>query len=45
MGGQTFRFQYAVAADGRFLINNVVAEATATPIGLILNANAGAITK
>ena len=31
------RPQYAVARDGRFLINQPVADATATPITLILN--------
>ena len=36
------RPQYAVARDGRFLINQPVADATATPITLILNWNADA---
>ena len=31
------RPQYAVARDGRFLINQPVADATAAPITLILN--------
>ncbi len=33
------RPQYAVARDGRFLINQPVADATAEPITLILNWN------
>ena len=33
----TNRPQYAVARDGRFLINQPVADATAAPITLILN--------
>ena len=40
VGGGTVaigRPQYAVARDGRFLINQPVADATATPITLILN--------
>ncbi len=35
----TNRPQYAVARDGRFLINEPVADATAAPITLILNWN------
>jgi serine/threonine protein kinase len=35
---QVFKYQYAVSRDGRFLINFVVAEASALPINLILNA-------
>ncbi len=31
------RPQYAVARDGRFLLNQPVADATAAPITLILN--------
>ena len=33
------RSEYAVARDGRFLINQPVADATAAPITLILNWN------
>jgi len=38
-GGVTnlFRPQYAVSRDGRFLINQLAEESTATPITLILN--------
>ena len=42
VGGGTVaigRPQYAVARDGRFLINQPVGDATATPITLILNWN------
>ena len=35
------RPQYAVARDGRFLINQPVADATAAPITLILNWQGG----
>ena len=35
----TVRPQYAVARDGRFLINQALADATAAPIALILNWN------
>ena len=35
----TNRPQYAVARDGRFLLNQPVADATAAPITLILNWN------
>jgi hypothetical protein len=35
--GQTFKHQYAVSSDGRFLINNA-AESSAPPITVILNA-------
>ena len=37
------RPQYAVARDGRFLINQPVADATAAPITLILNWQSPAI--
>jgi hypothetical protein len=33
-----FKFEYAVSRDGRFLVNSVVAETSAPPITLILNA-------
>jgi hypothetical protein len=36
-GGTLIHPQYAVSADGRFLINQPVEESTATPITLILN--------
>ena len=36
-GNFTFRHNYAVAADGRFLINVPVEEATTSPITVILN--------
>jgi serine/threonine protein kinase len=38
-GGGSGKPQYAVSRDGRFLINQVVEESTATPITLILNWN------
>jgi hypothetical protein len=37
VGTATWRAQYAVSPDGRFLINQVVEESTTTPITLILN--------
>ena len=37
VGTATWRAQYAVSRDGRFLINQVVEESTAAPITLILN--------
>ena len=40
MPGQTFKFQYAVSRDGRFLINNFIAEGTSAPITVILNMKA-----
>jgi hypothetical protein len=33
-----FKFEYAVSRDGRFLVNSLVAETSAPPITLILNA-------
>jgi eukaryotic-like serine/threonine-protein kinase len=38
-GGGSCKPQYVVSRDGRFLINQVVEESTATPITLILNWN------
>jgi len=38
-GGGSGKPQYVVSRDGRFLINQVVEESTATPITLILNWN------
>jgi hypothetical protein len=35
--GANVRPQYAVSRDGRFLINEIAEEATASPITLILN--------
>ena len=32
-----FKQQYAVSADGRFLINQVLEDASAAPITLVLN--------
>jgi Tol biopolymer transport system component len=37
MSRHTFKFQYAVSRDGRFLVNNLVAEKTSAPITVILN--------
>ena len=37
----TFRHQYAVSRDGRFLINQAAEESTTTPITLILNWSGG----
>ncbi len=39
--GYGSRAQYAVAPDGRFLLNVTLADATASPIRLVLNWNAG----
>ena len=39
VGGGAAAREYAVARDGRFLINQAVADATAAPIMLLLNWN------
>jgi dipeptidyl aminopeptidase/acylaminoacyl peptidase len=37
LGAQTFKNQYAVAGDGRFVLTSVTATTTAPPINVILN--------
>ena len=41
IGGYSSRAQYAVAPDGRFLLNVTVEDAAAAPITLVLNWTAG----